>query len=210
MKTINLENWTKEKDKLSFDEGSHTYYWDGEKIKGSVSSVIEPLSPYKDNDIDPAVLEAAGVRGTLVHKWIEDYFNNVKGTMIATYQPYVDAFLKWTEAYGDRFKILYSELQLYNPADNYAGTIDAIIYDTQLDEIGILDFKTNSVKIDALVTTQTAGYATMLEYWTQEPIKKAFVLYLSKEGEYDFKPINLDEGRIRFKQCLEIWNKEEQ
>lgn len=210
---IKLNKWNNQKHKLTFNEELHKYYWDGKEIKGSVSSVINSISPYKDMEIDPAVLEAAGIRGTMVHKWIEDHINEVpieQRKLIESYRPYINAFLEWEKEWGPRFKILHSELQLYSIQDGYAGTIDAIVYDNQLNEYGILDFKTNSVKIDEVVQAQTSGYARLLNQWSEEShIEKAFVLYLSKDSTFTFKPINLKEGYKVFEECLINWHKEE-
>ncbi|MFV0534016.1 MAG: hypothetical protein ACK5MR_10225 [Cumulibacter sp.] len=83
--------------------------------------------------------------------------------MLATYQPYIDAFLKWTEDYGDRFYVMSSELQMYNTKYDYAGTIDLIIYDSALDKFGVLDFKTTAQHHENMVAAQLGAYKNMLE-----------------------------------------------
>lgn len=210
---MNLDKWNKEKHRLKFDEKSHKYFWDNQEIKGSVSSVIAPLSPYKTMDVDPNVLQNAGIRGTMVHKWIEDDINKeplFKRKMIESYQPYINAYLEWKSLYTTRFDILISELQLYHPIHKFGGTIDAIVYDNKTKKYGILDFKTNSVQIDDLVTTQTMGYNYLINYWIQDvKIEKAYVLYLTKHGTFQFKAIDVNKGKRLFDKCLKEWKEDE-
>ena len=213
MNKLNLDKWwNKHKHRLCFTEVGHSYTWDGVKVKGSISKVIEPLSPYKNLNIDPSILEAAGVRGTMVHKWIEDYVNQVpkhQRQMLASYQPYIDAFLKWIDEYGNRYEFLSSELKLFHPYDNYAGTIDALIYDKIINKIVVLDFKTNTIRVDEYVSAQVAGYASLVNFWEIANVDSAFVLYLSKDGVFEFQPIEFITGTTNFNKCLEKWKEQD-
>lgn len=206
---LNLDILKLNEHRLTFNEEDHIYYWDNIKINTSITSIIKSLGP-NYGEIDPAILQAAGVRGTMVHKWIEDYFNSVPEPhrqMLASYKPYIDAFLKWVEQYGERYEMLFNELKLFSPAKGIAGTVDAIIYDKELDTLCVLDFKTTANPIEDMVSAQLAAYSQLIEEWGIAKIDMGMVLYLGKNGEFKFKAVDLVKGNKLFNKCYKEYKK---
>lgn len=206
---LNLSVLNANKHRLTFNEEDHIYYWDNQPVNTSITSIIKTLGP-NYGTIDPAILQAAGVRGTMVHKWIEDYFNSVPEPhrqMLASYQPYIDAFKKWVDKYGERYEMLFNELKLFSPTKGIAGTIDAIVYDKQLDTMCVLDFKTTANPIDDMVSAQLAAYAQLIQEWNITDIEMGMVLYLDKYGDFKFKVVDLVKGNKLFDKCYKQYTK---
>ncbi len=141
------------KDEFIFDEKTHTYWLNGEKIP-SVSQILSPMSRDIYKYIDKDVLENAARRGREVHKMIEltlkGYdinFNDYNRDTI----PYYQAFLDWKRFFesvsGRKIKTAESERKGWcswvtkNLNRIYiAGTADVVGDDF------IIDFKTRQPK----------------------------------------------------------------
>lgn len=208
---LNLNLWNSQKGRLVFKEKEHEYYWDGTKIPYTASGIISPMSPYTNGDIPPEVLAAACVRGTMVHKWIEEDINGValhQREMLEAYKPFIKAYLTWKDLYSSRFDFLVSEIALYSREHKFPGTIDAIMYDKIDDEIVLLDFKTSAKENNILTQAQLAGYKLLVEDWDIAEIKKTYVLYLKKDGTFNFRYSDMAIGHKDFTDCLKIKQKE--
>lgn len=202
MKQYNLEPWKENKQRLTFTEKTHTYYWDNVEVDRSVTEIIKHLGTVNYDEIDEGILEMAAVKGTMVHRWIEDCFNRVpefNRKILESHKPYINAFLQWCKDYAERYYIMSSELKMFNPKLEYAGTIDLLLYDSKLDKFGVLDFKTTTTQQDVMVSAQLGAYKNMLEVWNpHQKIEIGYVLYLHKDGKYTFKSSNIDKGEKLF------------
>ena len=120
---------------LDFDEETHTYYVDGEKVE-SVTQILKRLFPNKYSDINPEVLKRAAERGTQVHRAIEAY---CKGFDDGSSEVKDFKFLQ--KHYG--FVPIENELPIILDFGNktYAGRIDLIM---KMNGIVLADIKTTS------------------------------------------------------------------
>jgi hypothetical protein len=94
-------------DALVFDEATHTYTLDGERLP-SVTQILQRAGAIDFSHIPPTILEAARERGTAVHKAVH-YFNendldvDVFRVAFPDYWPYVSAWIKFLDTSGFRF-----------------------------------------------------------------------------------------------------------
>lgn len=107
--------------RLTFDEVSHTYHYDGVQIP-NVTSVIAPLSDY--SRVPAHIMAHAQQRGTAVHKACELYLlNDLDETSLdETVAPYFYQFVKFMRESG--FSCEHSELRVFHSRLRYAGTLD--------------------------------------------------------------------------------------
>lgn len=179
---------------LKFDEKKHEYTLDG-RIIPSVTTITSVLSNFVYKDIDPFVLEKAALKGTLVHKAIEDYELWGYYELPAGLEPYMQQYLKAKEEIG--FEVLHNEMKLHNT--KYAGTIDCIA--KYKNEIVVIDFKTTTIIHDNLVKPQLSAYQELCEY-NGMLIDNRYVLQLTMD-DYNFKKIDYE--MTWFYKCYEIW-----
>lgn len=71
-----MESWDLEGITLEYDEDTHTYIADG-IIVPSVTQIIKDKLGNKYSTVAPEVLKRASIRGTAIHKSIEDYCTQV-------------------------------------------------------------------------------------------------------------------------------------
>ena len=69
-----MEEWTINGQKLEFDESTHSYFVNGERVQ-SVTQLLKGKFGGKYDMISPEVLKRAQERGTEIHKEIECYCN---------------------------------------------------------------------------------------------------------------------------------------
>lgn len=120
---------------LDFEEETHTYYVDGEKVE-SVTQILKKLFPNKYSNIDPEVLKRAADRGTQIHSDIEAYCN---GFDCGSEEVKDFEFLR--KHYG--FVPIECELPIILDfgGKTYAGRIDLLL---KMDGIALADIKTTS------------------------------------------------------------------
>lgn len=138
---------------INFDEATHTYTLDGKKLI-SVTQLMQKhgLAPSYDN-VDPSVLQAKAVRGSLIHKEIEDF--NKRGEVGFT--PELTNFIEYIKT--NKVEVLDSELMLYN--DIVAGTCDLVLIVNNKPVIA--DIKTTYTLHKEAVSWQLSIYAYL--YW---------------------------------------------
>lgn len=155
---------------IRFDEDTHTYTNEnGEKLISTTQLMRKHgLAPDYSN-VSQEVLKVKAMRGTLIHKEIEDF--NKNGELGFTNE--VHNFKDYCEA--KNIKVIESEYIVNN--DIVAGTIDLI-----LDENGeqvIADIKTTSTLHKDSVSWQLSIYA----YLSGRDIKKGQAFHFDSEGE---------------------------
>ena len=218
---------------ISFDERSHTYIIDGNRIpsvstissigsKGDILTlwalklVREYLNKNKDelitdklikealSEYKRAQLSALSV-GTETHKWCEDVILRriPKTPSCEEVDNATKAFLKWNKSYRSQFE--YSELMLYSRKYNYVGIVDVVFTVDGFYYIG--DFKTSKA-IYPEYFIQIAGYVIAFEEEYGIKIEGACVIRLDKKtGEYEVKySKDLKRDKECFLSCLNIKN----
>lgn len=140
---------------LEFDVAKHEYRLNGRPLI-SVTQLMKKHGLAPDySGIDPAVLERAAERGTLVHKEIEDYNRHgIAGFTkeFADYADYIDAC---------DMKVVASEQAVYNGI--CAGTVDLILENDSGEKI-IADIKTTATLNVEAVSWQLSIYDALLGY----------------------------------------------
>lgn len=122
--------------------------------------------------------------GTFVHEWIRKHAKGEKPEMPINEKlvTSIGHFLKWEKEHKVEF--LASEQVTYSRKYDYVGTFDAIV---KVDgELSLIDFKTSSGVYDEMLA-QLAGYEQARnEEFPQEKYKKRGILWISREGDFDF------------------------
>lgn len=128
-------------DGLVFDEATHTYYYNGNKVPG-VTSVLEDVGLSDFSMVPPDILAQAQALGTEVHKLIElsikdmeiPECSDVGMSMLLQYDQF---------AFDYGLDVIESEKRVFNKKYLYAGTLDVIGRLKKIsDEICIVDWKT--------------------------------------------------------------------
>ena len=158
--------------KIIFDEFNHTYTLNG-VILPSVTQVMKRLSKEYYTDINQAVIEKAGKRGTKVHQAIELY--ETMGVYDEQVKDYVLQYLRAKSAY--KFTPIKQELMLTNGV--YCGTVDMIA--NMNDKLVLIDLKATSKINDILVEVQLAGYKQLLSDNGIE-VEDCYVLHLTNKS----------------------------
>ncbi len=174
-------------DNIIFDAENHIYYLDGKPIP-SVTTILN----WKFNsmaNIPIKNLEKARVRGTAVHKAIEDLENTGDYELPAEYQGYMDAYIGLKKMYG--VEITSVETMVYYNNDlldyAYAGTRDNTFNYEGKQCSG--DNKT-SAKLDVeLVALQLSAYAIAEKQMTGITFAENRAFWIQKNGNYKFKKL---------------------
>ena len=172
---------------MIFNEEKHEYIVNG-KVVPSVSEIMKCATClYYTDEIPPRILELACIKGSAVHKAIEEYLLFDEYSIEERYQDYMNNFLKWLNDYKP--EIIKVEYKMTN--GEFAGTCDLICkIDNKI--IGI-DHKTSSQIHTKMIAIQESGYDELCDI----KIDEWYVLHLTKK-DYEFKKIELRK---------DIWNK---
>lgn len=144
---------------IKFVENTHTYFFNNQKVKKSVSGVVHKFVPFFDKDnIAQRVAVKKGVPIEIVLQEWEDIKNKAceHGTKIHLFgeqYPYnknlkpscgkEEAIVKFWNILPDYVVPVKLELQMYHPLYKFCGTADIILYNKELNEFIIGDYKTN-------------------------------------------------------------------
>lgn len=189
---------------LTFDEASHTYYWDGQAVP-NVTRVISHLTDY--SRIPPATLKRAQEEGKAVHKMVElDCKGDLDVESLPEWmRPRYEAWCKFRLDTG--FDHFASECKLYHPALRYAGTADLFGEVTKMPKIkGVINIDVKrSLYAGPAIGLQTAGYA---ELWNKhekkaQHVKHRAALVLKADGNYKLTVYDDPEDRMAFLACLQ-------
>lgn len=165
---------------LNFNAEKHEYTWLGEKIP-SVTEIISPITQDGYAKINPAVLEHAALKGTLVHEWCEMYdYGCAEESVPAEIEGYCKAYIAFCETYNPSWEMIEEEVCM--PSE-YAGTVDR--YGTlNGNENAVVDIKTiqsPSSRTHLSVCCQTAAYMRAI---TDDPSARRYALYLKADGSF--------------------------
>ena len=167
---------------IQFNEQKHEYTLDGVKVP-SVTEILSPITMSGYSKINPAVLEHAAMKGTLVHEWCEMYdYGCAEDSVPSEIEPYCRAYMDFVRDYKPQWTMV--EQQVFfdgmSTGDGFAGTVDRVgIIDGKT---CVLDIKTTAsptAKQHISVCCQTAAYALATNAWGDR-----YALYLKPDGTY--------------------------
>lgn len=188
-----------DRNKLIFDERSHTYRLDGQTLI-SVTQVLKPISELEYEEIREDVLENASKRGTAIHFALELYNEFGVEEIDEEYRGYLEAYKSFLRTY--HYQPIHNERQVVSEL-GYAGTVDCVAKVNGI--ITVVDYKTTSKLNPRKVGLQLAAYRQALK---EEGIDTELgaVLQLKKDGKYKFLMYDsnqLDEHFKYFKLLLD-------
>ena len=106
-----------------------------------VTTVVGEVLGTDLSNIPKHILDQASERGTLVHEYIESYFNGEPTQLPIELWGYRDSFHEWLEQF-DKVEPLHLEYKFYDDEYEIKGSVDFIGY---LDgELYVIDWKTSS------------------------------------------------------------------
>ena len=168
-----------------FDESTHTYTLDG-KVLPSVTEIVGMIDFGSLRKLNPAVLEHAALRGTLVHEYCEAIDNGYAPDELEVeteLSGYVKAYLDFLRDYGPKWELVEQPM---HEADRYAGTVDR--YGTIDGKPCVVDIKTteSADKHTRLKwAVQLAGYDRMIfSSMDAKQVSEWLILQLKKDGTY--------------------------
>lgn len=165
---------------IQFDEAKHEYSVNGKRIPG-VTEILSPITADGYSKINPAVLEHAAMKGTLVHEWCEMFDYDCADEVIpAEIVPYCQAYADFIRDYRPRWEKI--EEIVYNPYVGYCGTLDRYgLIDGNESVVDIKTIASPSTKNNISVCCQTAAYAAAV---SQTWVIERYALYLKPDATY--------------------------
>lgn len=167
---------------LKFDEETHVYSV-GNRDLISVTQLLEKqkISP-SYAAVNPEVLKRSAMRGTAIHKEIEEY--NKTGEIGFT--PECQAYIDYVEE--KNLHCVASECKVYT--DYYAGTLDQLLEDEN-GELILTDNKTTSQIHRESVSWQLSLYAYAFWVMTGKEINHGQVFWFKKDGTLEVQDVML-------------------
>ena len=110
-------------------------YWSEKKAKERGVSAEQVRDEWK------SISKAATDRGTVVHKYMEDRAlgKRVEGSGIENYRP---TLIKLYRELVGKYKIICTELRMYDPDLGVSGTCDKLAFNLETKKFALLDYKT--------------------------------------------------------------------
>jgi len=167
--------------------------------------VTEILNPFtKFEHIEPAVLEKACERGSMVHRYCELYLKNLLIEPVREdCKPYFDSFLEWINFIKP--EILHVEKRVYCEELKITGQIDLVCKYRNSSDIYIIDFKT-PVQASPTWALQTSAYKYLAEKEFKIKIANRGCLMLDRKGYIPkFKMYDNEKDFELFSKALELY-----
>lgn len=163
---------------VSFEEETHTYTLNGKELT-PVTKFLQQIKVAPDySGIDEDLLMRRAQYGKEVHKEIEEWIKFGKVGNSFEFNMFIDFLTK-----HDCFTIVASELLVYD--NNYAGTLDLLLYDRDTFDYIVVDIKTTSVIHNESVKWQDSCYQHLLKNAYGINAKRIGVLHLTaNDSEY--------------------------
>jgi hypothetical protein len=158
----------------------------GERLP-SVTGILDAVGLGPDlSRVPAAALEAARVRGTAVHRAIEDHAYGLLEAVDPAIAPWLAAYERFLKETGAT--AIVSEVEVVHAAFRYIGHIDRIAW---LDSTRyLIDWKTGDSLALGPVSYQLAGYRLGWNAcYPAEPITATAAVQLRKNGTYRFHVI---------------------
>ena len=167
---------------IEFNEEKHEYTLDGVKIP-SVTEILSPITMSGYSKINPAVLEHAAMKGTLVHEWCEMYdYGCAEDSVPSEIEPYCRAYMAFVRDYKPQWTmveaVVYCDTMV--TGNGFAGTLDrAGVIDGKECVVDIKTISSPTTKQHISVCCQTAAYSLASGIWGRR-----YALYLKPDGTY--------------------------
>lgn len=184
--------------KLTFDEASHTYFFNEVEVPG-VSEVLREMGQSKDWSDVPGYYRD---RGQAVHLAIRYFLEGAldRESLDPVIKPYLDQFERFLGKLGKVGGLVLSEQPYYSLKWEYAGTIDLVMNGA------IWDIKC-SKKLDKSAhwqyDLQGAGYRTLAK---ENKIGDLPFKILLLPGEGDAQEIPMDAPYKSWENLMELYN----
>ena len=195
---------------LFFSE-DHLYLVDGQEVP-SVTTILNYMSDAEYGKIPQATLDQAARRGSLVHEYTEEIdYGYDPDEVEYEVVPYIKAYYEFLRDYRPKWELV--ECPVYSKFFGYVGTLDR--YGVIDGKKCVVDIKTvaSATKMQKFITSaQTNAYAIALkETDISKYTEKRCVLYLTKDGEYNFVDLSEYDRKYdfsswgAFEKCLEMY-----
>jgi len=196
---------------IEFIEKEHKYIDpEGNEIP-SVTEILSMINSGYDK-INPAVLEHAAMRGTLVHEWCEMYdYECAEEQVPSELEPYCRAYMDFVRDYKPQWDGI-EQIVHFSAAEfgeGYAGTVDRIgTIDGKRCVVDIKTINSPSTKDHVKVCCQTAAYSMAGDVWGER-----YALYLKPDGTYrlldckEYEKTHGFDGYLLFGQLYGLYSK---
>ncbi len=185
---------------LVFDPVGHVYTWNGKRVP-NVTAIIRDALGDPFANVSPAVLEYARQRGQAVHKACEldDAGQLDERTVDPVIAGYLEAWRALRQAW--RFRIMASELPIYNPALGYACTPD-VVFEAPT-TWGVIEIKTGLPGLQAELQT-AAQLEAARHHFDMLQGGERFAVRLDKNGKPHFERHDHPGNWRDFLSCLNV------
>lgn len=189
------------KSEIEFNEKDHIYTKNG-IVLPSVTQIMQPLYEAVYGKADMNASDNGKSKGKEIHRSIDDYCEFGMIDISEEYRPYLDNFIRYIDEH--QYEIVASEVMLYHPVYNYAGTIDIIVTDKK-GEYGLIDNKTGDLQ-PKLHAVQLQAYTDMWSANKMPEIAFKVALGLSDKGYKEHKYDKYDtKAKSVFDACYKIY-----
>ncbi len=199
---------------LEFEEGRHIYRVQN-KVLTSTSNMIKKFVPeFKEKEIAANYAKKTGVKvndvltewenkrvkaatsGTRVHLFSEKYIESQEASVTCRQEEAAKNFIDDYIVSG-KFTVIATELQMYSDKYGYAGTADLLLWNNELEELVIGDYKTNQ-DLDK-------QYGYLLEPFSYTPNTP----YCKYQIQLSFYQILLESIGLKVSKRMIIWLKKD-
>lgn len=197
---------------LEFEEGRHLYKVKNKLLTSTTAMIKQHTPEFNEKEVAGNVArklqvktnevllewknkrEKAAYQGTKVHLFAENYIVNNELVPTCRQEEAVKKFIHENILSG-KYTVLTTELKMYSEKYGYAGTSDLLLWDNELEEIVIADYKTN-YDLDK-------QYGYLLEPFSYTPNTP----YCKYQIQLSYYQILLEEIQLYAKQRVIIWLK---
>lgn len=189
------------KSEIEFNEKDHIYTKNG-IVLPSVTQIMQPLYEAVYGKADMNASDNGKSKGKEIHRAIDDYCEFGMIDISEEYRPYLDNFIRYIDEH--QYEIVASEVMLYHPVYNYAGTIDIIATDSK-GEYVLIDNKTGDLQ-PKLHAIQLQAYTDLWLANKMPEIAFKVALGLSDKGYKEHKYDKYDtKAKSVFDACYKIY-----
>jgi hypothetical protein len=156
-------------------------------MEASVNTTIDPV--WIDEALKAAkeypdeARDAAAAKGTAIHEAIYKWETVGERPDDPTENQAVQAYDEWRTQVP--MEVVASEITVWSPSDQYAGTIDQVCRNSA-GHWSVIDFKTGGAYPEAAL--QVAAYSNALEELTGIPVDDAWILRIPRDQPADGSP----------------------
>lgn len=197
---------------LEFEEGRHLYKVKNKLLTSTTAMIKQHTPEFNEKEVAGNVArklqvktnevllewknkrEKAAYQGTKVHLFAENYIVDNELVPTCRQEEAVKKFIHENILSG-KYTVLITELKMYSEKYGYAGTSDLLLWDNELEEIVIADYKTN-YDLDK-------QYGYLLEPFSYTPNTP----YCKYQIQLSYYQILLEEIQLYAKQRVIIWLK---